>query len=258
MDQDRANKIKALLVKGNDPAATEAERELYQDKAADLMAKWQIDEAMLAHDQRVVTDTIVKRPVKLDAPKIYLDEVVHVGGSVAAGFGLTPLRIMDYVKGPDGHYVVRGGKIVGTPRVLLIGFTADLDVIEQVIQLVHTQLMTAWNAYGASLPRYYSASQKYNMKRSFLMGFSSRIEERIRDSRKRTIAEITETHGTGTELVLLDREAQVTLWINENLKLGVTKAKRYVSSGMHEGMNAANNTNIGQTRVGAARRALGN
>ncbi len=258
MDQERANKIKALLAKGNDPAATDAERELYQDKAADLMAKWQIDEAMLAHDQRVVTDAIVKRPVKLDAPKIYLDEFVHVGGAVAAGFGLMSLRTVDYVKGADGHYVVRGGKIVGTPRVLLIGFTADLDVIEQVIQLVHTQVTAAWNAYGAKLPRYLTASEKYNVKRSFLMGFAARIEDRIRDSRKRTIAEITETHGTGTELVLLDREAQVTLWINENLKLGVGKAKRYTSSGMYEGMTAADNTDIGQTRVGAARRALGN
>lgn len=258
MDQARADKIKALLAKANDAATTPEESEAYQAKAADLMTKWQIDEAMLANDSRVVTDTIVKRTVQVAAPKIYQDEFVVVAVSVAAGFGLQQLIKREHVKQGDRYVVSKSGKFETRPLALLIGFTADLDVIEQVIYLVHAQVTSAWTKYGTTLPGYLTPSEKYNAKRSFLVGFASRIEDRIRASRKSVIAEITETHGTGTELVLLDREKQVDAWIAANVTLGRGKSKRYGSNGMGAGSAAADSTDIGQTRIGASRRALGN
>jgi hypothetical protein len=61
----------------------------------------------------------------------------------------------------------------------------------------------------------------------------------------------------GTDLVLVDRAAKVTNWIDENMRIGVGRARRYVSDGAVIGRSAGRNANIGGSQLGGSSRAVG-
>lgn len=62
--------VRALLAKAEDPASTEAEARLYNEKAAQLIAQYGIDAALLAQD-RPESDPLGNRIIYVDSPYGY-------------------------------------------------------------------------------------------------------------------------------------------------------------------------------------------
>ena len=236
----RAETIMKLLAKAEANGTTPAEREALSAKAAELMIKWGIEEAMLtaANADRLKTEAIVKREIATDVPKSFSHEYAVIGCYVADALG---------TKGLLQSY--RSHK-----TLIVIGFESD---VERVVQLYKslvvqcTQDLGKW--YRGAVREWHSGTDRYNIKRGFISGFSTGVGDKLKQIYKQAVAD----SGTGTDLVLVDRRGRVDSWISANMRTTTSAGRRYDASARGAGFGAGQRANVGQTNVGGGRTALG-
>jgi hypothetical protein len=233
MDDARLTKIEALLRKAEDPAATEAEAEAFMAKAQELMTKWSIDEAMLAKAGETA-QTIENFGFRVQGP--YLVAKQRLCHAVAQANGCR----MYYSPGYRTWFTC-----------YLVGFSEDVQktrlLIESIIRQGDTRLPATPPGYNGT-----------RFRNSYWFGYASEIGTRLREVMKATVRE-AEAQVPGTALVLVDRKQQVDDWMDANLQLrsgGSTRTNTY-GAGVSAGREAARQTDLGQTRVGGTRGALG-
>ncbi|WP_217129389.1 DUF2786 domain-containing protein [Streptomyces sp. AC558_RSS880] len=229
-------KIRALLAKAEDSATTPEEAEVYFGKAAELMAKYGIERAMLA-----ATDPNADRPG---------DRVITVEGS----YTTDRLYLLGYVA--DALHCTSIKRRVGRGRteVHIFGYESDLDRVELLFTSLLLQMFNGMRqgrpARGESLVTY---------RKAWAAGFIVRIDERLREIEARAQQEApAAASGRSTELVLADRKAVVEARFAAAYPNAVTPtgSARRRGSGLDAGREAANRADLGQTRVGQRRRAL--
>lgn len=250
----RVEKIRKLLEKADARGTTEAEAETFREKAYELMIKWEVDDAALDAEksERLKIEEIVRRTVHLPVGMTYSYEFACAMAVVAEGMGLKAFIGRAFTNEKTGK---RAGRSQLFSTVVLVGFGADADRAELLFDHLIIQLQTALATFGKTLGSWYTASQKWNQRRSFIMGWGNEVGSRYASLRK---VATDATSGTGTDLVLVDKAAMVDQWINDNLTLGKGHSRRYGSSGMAAGMDAGARADIGQNRFGqAARGAVG-
>lgn len=235
---DRIAKIQKILALANDPGVTEGEREAAQQKAAALMIAWGIEDAMLHQHDRVGTEPIVTVIVTPGCPKIYSREFSAIGVYVARSFNC--MGIFDqYATETRGFWSVD-----------LVGFQSDVERLQVLVQSLATQAMTAL-AQAIKAERrweWMSASEKYNFRRSFVVGFADTVSDRIDAVYRKTVEQ---SSTPGTDLVLVDRRKKVADWVDENMRLSMSgRGHRYTAHGADEGSAAGARADIGQSRFG--------
>jgi len=248
----RFTKIQALLTKANDAAATEAEAEAYREKAYALMIKWEIDEAQLSAEksERLRVDEIIRRTVHLNANMSYSHEFATAMAIIGDAAGLHTFITKTRKNEKTGKHATGQQRFTA---VTLVGFRPDVERAELLIESLVTQLHTAMLAYGKTLSSWYTASQKWNARRSFIVGWGGTVADRVRSLRDVARQDATD-RGTGTELVLVTKDDMVSKWIEDNMHLGKPTCRRYGSNAMYEGGLAGRQADIGQNRFGAAPR----
>lgn len=231
-------KVRALLSKAEDPASTTAEAETFTAKAAELMAKYGIERAMLA-DANAETDVPADRIITMDNPWAREKQ------SLVAG-------IVDALR---GRAVLRDRGSLH--RVHMFGFQSDLERAELLytsLLLQMTQQLAHVDVPWGENPRAY--------RRSWILGFRHEVVRRIKAAEARAVAEASRpeavsTTGRSTELVLADRTAIVEQQVLAQFgKLKVRRAT-YRGSGFQDGQAAGRTANIGQTGLSGGRRAIG-
>lgn len=230
-------KVRALLAKAEDPACTEAEAEALTAKATELMAKYGIEQAMLANSG-IKPDAPADRIVTMTDPWAREKQSL-VSGIVEALRGRAVLR-----SGPLGH------------RVHLFGYESDLERAE----LLYTSLLLQMTQQLAHVEvPYWENTRAY--RRSWIIGFRQEVVRRIREAEERAVAEASnpgqQTTGPSTALVLADRKAVIEQRMFA--EYGKLKARRttFRGSGLQAGRAAGRTANIGQTGITGSRRALG-
>lgn len=254
-DDARIQKIKALLAKAEDPACTEAEANLFREKASELIVKWEIDEARLtaAGDERLKNERIVSRYVVPQAPTSYGFEFATIGARVANSLGMSGLMSKKYVGTKTGRGTLRDA-------YLITGFESDVERAGILIDSLLRQCTVALSQWTTEQRRDWrwgmmTGSEKFNAKRGFIQGFSERVADRLDALRK---TQVNETVGTGTDLVLVNREDRVAAHVAEMFKVGIGRARKMGANGYQNGQAAGNRADIGQNRFGqAARGAVG-
>ena len=211
MTSDRLRKVRALLAKAEetdfpDEAAT------FLEKAAALVAKWELDEAMVwagtpdAQRSAPIAETI-------DVPPPYAARKSVLLGVVAEANGCRAIRVST---GADGH------------RVALVGFAHDVEVTELLFSSLLVQMTRAMLA-DESFRR--SASATAAWRRSFIIAFSERVNRRLQQARQRAGADHDRTSGSErptAALVLADRSQRV----DEEIKRRFPRLRSsYVSAG---------------------------
>lgn len=244
MDENKVAKIRALLAKAEAQGATPEESETYRDKAYELMIKWQIDSALLGNKDPK-NDPIQIREVWPTTLRTYSFEYANLIATIADASGSRGLLSKTARKSAKGGGYVRTAHTIA----IVTGFASDLDAIEILVTSLGRQCEIAVAAAVTKMPRWemMTPSEKYNFKRSFIIGFSTRIEMRIKAMRKQTFAGA----GTGTEIAVYDRTKLVDKFVQDNIKTKETGAKRYGFDGTTAGVRAADKANIGQTDIGA-------
>lgn len=230
------DRVRKLLAKAEDPGCTPAEAEALNLKAAELVAKYGIDAAMLAASGQV-KDTVGQRIIEIRAP--YARSKVTLLANIV---------------------VMLRGRIITTQTsnvtmAHIFGFTADLDRIE----LLYTSLLVQAQ-YGLIKQRPPHAWESIGAyRRSWFHGFSIAVGTRLEATERSAQTEHEASTGTSTALVLADRSALVNAAVSETFpSVRDGRPRKLQGSGRQAGYQAGMQADLGGQRVaGQGRREIG-
>ena len=226
-------RVRKLLAKAEGDGVTPAEAEALTAKAAELMAKYGIDRALLAV-ARPDTDRPDNRLI--DVPNPWADVRAHL----LAGL-VTAMRCQCVL------LPARSGK-----RVHVFGYQSDLERAE----ILYTSLLVqmAHGLAAAVVPP--TARSTRAWRRSWLLGYTSAVIARVQTAEQRAASDARDPRdGTGpsTAVVLADRSLVVRRHCEEaypnTRKLRMTYSGSGYGSGYEEGQRA----DIGAKRLHARR-----
>ncbi|MFG2144108.1 DUF2786 domain-containing protein [Streptomyces sp. NPDC048696] len=230
-------RIRALLAKAEDPAATPAEAEVFTSKATELMAKYGIEQALLG-DRVPNSDKPEDRVIAVDNP--WGREKARLLYWLADAMRCRPLLLS------DGD---------GAARVHVFGFDSDIQRVELLFTSILLQMTNA--LAKAKVP---SWEKPRPYRRSWLIGFTDEVVERVKAAEARAAAQgesAPAEGGRSTALVLADRKAIIQQKFAEQYPRTRSGRTRYSGSGAGAGRAAGRTANIGQTGLNGRRRAIG-
>ncbi|GAA4939267.1 DUF2786 domain-containing protein [Actinoplanes utahensis] len=221
MSEPLLARVRKLLAMAEDPACTPGEAEAFTAKAAELIAKYGIDQAMLAVTDPAV-DPVGDRVIVLDAP--YAREKAGLLAAVAA-----PMRCR--VVHLDRRSLARSH---------LFGHSADLERVE----LLFTSLLVqAAHGLAASPVPWGEHAAAY--RRSWMVGYTQAISTRLWDAERSAAAETP-----GAELVLVDRTELVERRRDEMYpNLARMRPRRLQGTGLYRGYQAGQSARLGGAEV---------
>jgi hypothetical protein len=245
-----ANKINKLLRKAESTTPEEAEALL--EAAERLMAKWAIDEAMLAQARGDVDEKIVERTTVYNG--VYHMARFDIGAAVGRAQDVKVL-------------IGRGPK---TTTLYLVGFESDVEraiMLDASVQIQAQAALERWARTG--IQAWMSASEKYKARREFLFGFARGVEhklalakkaghEELRAERVAAGADATEV-AAGMELVIRSRKDRVEDWYDRTYGATRPVSRSYASGGSGAraaGSFAGRNADVGSGGRLGSRRAL--
>jgi Protein of unknown function (DUF2786) len=209
-------RVRKLLAKAEDPACTPAEAEAFTAKATELIAKYGVDQALLAADNPAA-DPVGDRVVPLEAP--YALDKAGLLAAVAV-----PLRCR----------VVRRTR--AGVQIHLFGHAADLERVE----LLFTSLLVQ-AAHGLAAVPVPAHEHPAAFRRSWLAGFAHAIGARLWQAEKSAAAD-----APGAELVLVRRTDLVDRRMAEAYpKLRAASRRRLAGGGLEQGYAAGRNADLG-------------
>jgi len=228
------DRVRKLLAQAEDDSVTPAEAQAFTAKAAELMAKYGIDRALLAAD-RPETDQPANRMLDIDNP--WAREKAHLLSGLASA-----LRC---------QCILLGGSRPGS-RVHLFGFASDIDRTDVLYTSILIQM--AHGLAGAQVPEWSSSPRAW--RRSWLLGFATAVIARVREAEHGAVQAAT---GQGTRasdrtaLVLADRAVVIRQQLEQAYP--VTRRTRITYSGRGYGAGYAQGqrADIGNARLKSAR-----
>ncbi|MQA87528.1 MAG: DUF2786 domain-containing protein [Streptosporangiales bacterium] len=229
------DRVRKLLAKAEDPSCPPAEAEALTAKAAELIAKYGIDRAMLAASSDEA-DVLGDRVIVVDPPYA-LDKTQLLGG-VAEALRCRAVRRTHYAP-PEFRKQL---------MVHLFGFGSDLERTE----LLYTSLLIQSANALASRP-VPPWQQPAAFRRSWLAGFTSAVVARLREAERRAERQAERDPGAGSSvaLVLADRTALVDRRMAEEYpRVRNAPPRRLSGSGFRDGQDAGRRADLGGTRVG--------
>ena len=234
------DRVRKLLAKAEAQGVTPAEAQALTAKAAELMAKYGLDRALLAAD-RPETDRPANRVVDIDNP--WAREKAHLLCGLAAAMRCQCILLPATADG--------AGRKPGS-RVHIFGFTSD---IERTDVLYTSVLLQMWHGLaGARVPDWTSSPRAW--RRSWLLGFATAVIAKVRAAECGVIAAATTRPGSAaqrTALVLSDRTLIVRRQVAQAYPVTRTSKVTYSVGGYRDGFARGQRADIGGTRLGASR-----
>lgn len=227
------DKVRKLLAKAEDAACTPAEAEAFNAKAAQLIAKYGVDRAMLA-EADPTSDVVGDRIIDLPAP--YAMDKCSLLSGVAKALRCQAIRRQGW-SGDRRTFAMH-----------LFGFASDLDRVEllftsllvQAGQSLSVQSVPSWENVAA-------------YRRSWLAGFTYAIVTRLRAAESRAASDAQESApmtGRSVALVLADRTTLVTRQVAEAYPhIEFLGPRRLAGSGRRQGYEAGQRADLGGTRL---------
>jgi Protein of unknown function (DUF2786) len=239
MTDSMLEKVRKLLAKAEDPGCTAAEAEALNDKAAELIAKYGVDRALLAALSPAL-DPVGDRVVAVFAP--YALDKTGLLATVATALRCRTVRRKQYRDGGYGY------------DMHLFGFASDLERAE----LLYTSLLVQ-AAYGIAATAVPSWESVAAFRRSWLVGFTHAVGRRLSEAEQRAASQAAAVStGPSVALVLADRGRLVDRRVEEAYpRLRSSPPRRLQGSGMEGGYAAGQRADLGGTRLnGRARGRL--
>ena len=210
-------RVRKLLAKAEDPACTPAEAEAFTAKATELIAKYGVDQALLAAADPAA-DPVGDRIVTHTPP--YARDKAGLLAAVAA-----PLRCRVV-------HLTRPGE----SRSHLFGHAADLERVE----LLFTSLLVQ-AAHGIAASPVPPGEHAAAYRRSWLVGYTQAISGRLWAAEQSAAAIVP-----GAELVLVDRTDLVERRRDEMYpRLGKLGPRRLRGGGLAHGYRAGQAADLG-------------
>jgi Protein of unknown function (DUF2786) len=229
------DRVRKLLAKAEDESVTPPEAQALTAKAAELMAKYGIDRALLAAD-RPETDQPGSRILDIDNPW------ARVKAHLLCGLG-SALRC---------QCILLTGTRPGT-RIHVFGYGSD---IERTDLLYTSVLIQMWHGLaGAQVPAWSSSPRAW--RRSWLLGFATAVISRVRAAEYAAATRATGPAAPASSraaLVLADRAQVIRGKVEQEYPITRTARVTYSGSGYGAGYAQGQRADIGGSRLAAGRR----
>jgi len=223
-------RVRKLLAKAEAEGVTPAEAQALTAKAAELMAKYGIDRALLAA-RRPETDHPADRKLDIDNPWARVQAHLLCGLASA-------LRCQCVILPRTGP---------GT-RIHIFGFASD---IERADVLYTSLLVQMWQGLAAARVPDWSRNARA-WRRSWLLGFVSAVVSRVRAAEQHATTEATARTapaGERTALVLADRRQVIMRNIGHAYPVTRRSRVTYSGSGYGAGYTEGQKADIGSARL---------
>jgi len=230
---DLLDRVRKLLAKAEDEGCTPAEAEALTAKAAELMARYGIDRALLGalHPE---TDSVTGRVFDLDNP--WAAVKAHLLAGLAAALRCQCILLSRREPGS---------------RVHVFGYLSDLERADILFTSLLVQMARALTAQP--VPGYGGAAKAW--RRSWMLGYASAVVARVRAAEEAAVASATaETgraggDGPSAELVLADR----ALTVRRQAEQAYPRTRRtrvtYSGSGYGDGYREGQKADIGGAKL---------
>jgi hypothetical protein len=226
------DRVRKLLAKAEDESVTPPEAQALTAKAAELMAKYGIDRALLAAD-RPETDQPASRILDIDNPW------ARVKAHLLCGLG-SALRC---------QCILLSGTSPGS-RIHVFGYASD---IERTDLLYTSVLIQMWHGLvGAQVPAWSSSPRAW--RRSWLLGFATAVICRVRAAEHAAACQATAPAtpaSSRTALVLADRAHVIRGKVEQEYPVTRTARVTYSGSGYGAGYAQGQKADIGGSRLAA-------
>jgi hypothetical protein len=223
-------RVRKLLVKAEAAGVTPAEAQALTAKAAELMAKYGIDRALLAAE-RPETDRPADRIIHVENPWARVQ--AHLLCGLAAA-----LRCQCVILPHDGP---------GT-RIHMFGYISD---IERADVLYTSLLIQMWQGLAATpLPDRVQSARAW--RRSWLLGFATAVVARVRAAEEgaaRQAADPAGGSGSRAALVLADRTEVIGRTLRHAYPRIRTSRVTYTGNGYGTGYSQGQRADIGASRL---------
>jgi hypothetical protein len=223
-------RVRKLLAKAEDAACPPAEAAALNDKAAELIAKYGVDRALLAAASPEI-DPVGDRIVRLGPP--YALDKATLLGAVASALRCRSVRRKEWHGGAYAY------------SMHLFGCESDLERTD----LLFTSLLVqaSYGLAAAQVPPWEAVA---TFRRSWLAGFTSAVRQRLSEAERRASTS-TDAPGPSVALVLADRGDRVAQRLAEVYpRLGTAAPRRLMGSGGRDGYVAGQRADLGGARVG--------
>jgi len=237
IDNTLLERVRKLLAKAEAEGVTPAEAEAFTAKAAELMARYGIDRALLAaaHPQ---TDRPGNRMIGVPNP--WAQVKAQLLGGLATALRCACVQVP----------ITQPGV-----RVHIFGYACDLERAE----ILYTSLLVqmAHGLAAAEVPATVRSVRAW--RRSWLLGYTSAVVARVRAAEQRA-AETTApgaADGPSTAVVLADRALVIRRECERVYPLTRKLRVTYTGIGYRDGYTEGQRADVGTTRLQNSRRALG-
>ena len=225
------DRVRKLLVKAEADGVTQAEAQALTGKAAELMAKYGIDRALLAA-ARPETDRPADRVIDIGNPWARVQAHLLCGLASA-------LRCQCVILPRTGP----------GSRIHVFGFASD---IERTDVLYTSLLLQMWQGLSGAEPPAWSHSPRA-WRRSWLLGFATAVVARVRaaeQSAANRAAGAPAANGATAALVLADRSEIIERTLRQAYPVTRTSRVTYSGSGYGNGYARGQRADIGTGRLG--------
>jgi hypothetical protein len=224
------DRVRKLLAKAEAEGVTPPEAEALTAKAAELMARYGIDRALLAA-ARPETDQPGSRIIDIANPW------AQVRAHLLAGLA-NAMRCQCILLTPE-----RGGA-----RVHVFGYASDLERAD----ILYTSLLLqmAHGLAAAIVPTRVSSVRAW--RRSWLLGFAAAVVARVKAAEDRAAATSSAEArgGSSTALVLADRSLVIRRQVEAAYPVTRKARVTYTGNGYRDGYAKGQQADIGHTRLG--------
>lgn len=214
-------RVAALLAKA-ESTDNEAEAEAFSEHAEKLMLQYGLDRAIIA----------ARRSIGTAEP----ERIVHVTMEFKGTYN-RPLLIMCHQLTELFQVKSYFYRHRSSSKLVLNGYESDVEQLRVLLASLELQVAAAlvkwWKKFSTETYdfQYYTPTDRYNARRSFIEGFGNGVYERIARNRQRGIKDA----GTGAELAVIDRLRKVEESLSD-MKIRPVKTRRGESN--YDGVNA--------------------
>jgi hypothetical protein len=227
MQTDLLDRVRKLLAKAEDEGCTPEEAEALTAKAADLMARYGIDRALLGA-LRPETDRPADRKFRFEAP--WADVKAHLLAALATALRCQCVQTQT----EDG------------PRLHVFGYSSDLERAEILFTSLLVQMARA--LAQQVVPAYGNSAKAW--RRSWMLGYCAAVVARVRAAEEAAVASAdydaaAADGATSAALVLADRSLTVRLQVSAAYPRLKKKRVTYSGSGYGDGYREGQKADIG-------------
>lgn len=237
MEEKLLARVRALLAKAESTSYPE-EAEAFNAKAAKLIAKHGIDQALLAASgQR--TDEITTMRVELDDP-----------------YTVSKVTLLTFIAQALRCQAIAHGKGRSYRYAVVVGFASDLERVELLYTSLLLQATTQVVRQHPDSTVFGQGESVAAYRRSWFAGFAAAVRYRLEMAERQAATEARSTlpAGTSTALVLRDRSDQVKTAVKDLFPNMRSVNRRISGSGYGNGVTAGQQADLGSPRVDRGQR----